>query len=428
MYAARSYAASAVVIAATVAPVAAQPAATPVASVTHLSMDDAVRLALARNPSIAAQRLDVDASKADEITAGLKPNPSVSFGADGLALFSPRRLTPSFLGNDVSYSGTLDYTFERGGKRDRRMTVAADTTNVTAQNVLDAERQLRFDTRQAFINVLLAKASSDLAADNLQSFSQVVDINQQRVQAGDIAEADFYRISLQKLAFQQDVSAAAVALVQAKAALRQLVGYESVADTFDVDGTLTYAPETATLDDLKQAALATRPDLAAAERAASLARDAAALERANRARDVGGELSYTHTGPDNAIGVGVGIDLPIHDRNQGNIAHADVAVRQAEVTVAATRTAVLTDVVNAYAAFQTSRDVVELFQSGYLDQAQQSLDISRYVYQQGSGTLLDLLDAERTYRDTQVGYLQALAAYMTSVQQINLAVGKQVMP
>jgi cobalt-zinc-cadmium efflux system outer membrane protein len=413
---------------ATAVPALAQPAASPPAPVTHLSMDDAVRLALDHNPSMAATRLDVDASKADEITARLRPNPSVSFDADGLALFSPRRITASFLGQDVSYSGALDYTFERGGKRQRRMTVAADATGVTAQNVLDAERQLRFATRQAFIDVLLAKAARDLANENLQSFSEVVDINRQRVQAGDLAEADFYRISLQELAFQQDVSAASVALVQARAVLRQLVGYESVADDFEVDGALAYTPVTATLDDLKRLALATRPDLAAADRAASLARDTAALERANRARDVGGELRYTHTGPDNAIGVGVAIDLPIHDRNQGNIARADVAVRQAEATAAATRAAVITDVVEAYAALQTSRDVVELFQSGYLDQARQSLDISRYVYQQGSGTLLDFLDAERTYRDTQTGYLQALAAYMTAVQQINQAVGKQVLP
>ncbi len=83
---------------------------------------------------------------------------------------------------------------------------------------------------------------------------------------------------------------------------------------------------------------------------------------------------------------------------------------------------------NAYATFQTSEKVLGLFESGYLDQAKQSLDITTYVYQQGNGTLLDLLDAERTYRTTQLTYRQALAAYMTSVQQINFAVGRQVIP
>ena len=121
-------------------------------------------------------------------------------------------------------------------------------------------------------------------------------------------------------------------------------------------------------------------------------------------------------------------DLPFRDRNQGNIAHAEVAVWQAQETEFATRFSAVTDVVNAYAAFDTSQKVVSLYQSGYLDQARKSLEISAYVYQHGAGTILDLLDAEQTYRDTQLAYRQALAAYMTSVRQINFAVGKQVIP
>ena len=121
-------------------------------------------------------------------------------------------------------------------------------------------------------------------------------------------------------------------------------------------------------------------------------------------------------------------DLPFRDRNQGNIAKAEVAVQQARETETATRFTALTDVVNAYAAYDSSQKVIGLYQSGYLDQAKKSLDISTYVYQHGAGTILDLLDAEQTYRDTQLAYRQALATYMTSVKQINFAVGKQVIP
>ena len=128
------------------------------------------------------------------------------------------------------------------------------------------------------------------------------------------------------------------------------------------------------------------------------------------------------------VGLLHSVDLPIHDRNQGNIAHAKVGILQATEAESGVRTGVITDVVNAYAALQTSMKVLGLFESGYLDQAKQSRDIATYVYQQGNGTLLDLLDAERTYRTTQLAYRQALAAYMTSVQQINLAVGRQVIP
>ena len=393
----------------------------------RVSMEEAVRLALQRNQSLTAQRLTIDAAKADEITAALKPNPGLSLGADGFTPFSPSRLTPDFLKNDVSYSSSLSYLFERGGKRAKRMLTAQDATAVAARTVGDDERQLRFQTEQAFIGVLLAKSVLDLANQNLKSFSDIVDINQQRVASGDLAEGDFYKISLQKLQFEQDVSAAEVGLVQARATLRQLMGFDTVTDDFDVVGDLAYEKHDVDLQQLEQQALASRPDLAAAQSGVKLARDTVLRERATAARDVDGNVNYSHTGPDNTVGVGMSVDLPVHDRNQGNIAHAEVGARQAVEVEAATRYGVITDVVNAYAGFQTSDKVVNLFQSGYLDQARQSLDISTYVFQRGAGNLLDLLDAERTNRDTQLAYRQALAAYLTSVRQVNLAVGTQVM-
>jgi cobalt-zinc-cadmium efflux system outer membrane protein len=396
--------------------------------VTHVSMDDAVRLTIDRNQTLRGQRLAIDASIADQTTAALKPNPNLAFGADGFTPFSPRQVTWDFLGNEVSYSTSLSYTFERGGKRAKRTTVAEDTTDVTRKNVLDLERQLRFQAEQAFVSALLAKSALDLAQQDLKSFSDVVEINRQRVAAGDLAQGDFYRISLQKLQFEQDVSAAQLNLIQAKAALRQLMGFESLADDFEVDGTLAFVSPVVNLEDLKRQALDNRPDVQAATAGVALARDTVALELGNRAQDLDGNLSYSHTGPGNTIGLGAAINLPIHDRNQGNIAHSQIAVRQAVEAEAAARFAAVTDVVNAYAALETNEKIVNLYESGYLDQARQSLEITTYVYQHGAGTLLDLLDAERTYRSTELAYRDALAAAMTSLKQINFAVGKQVIP
>ncbi len=398
------------------------------APVSRLTLDQAIQMAVARNQALQAQRLAVDMSKADEITAGLKPNLSVSFGVDGFPVFSPSQINGSFFSDVASYSTSASYLFERGGKRKNRILLAQSTTDVAAKTALDAERTLRFQTAQAFVNVLLAKSTLDLAQQNLKSFSDVVDVNRQRVQAGDLAEADFYKINLQKLQFEQDVSSAEVGLVQARAGLRQLLGYEAVAEDFDVVGELKATAQTLDLESLKQQALDSRTDLQAAKSNVQLAQNNVNLQLSNRARDVAGSVDYSHTGPDNTAGVSVGFDIPIHDRNQGNIAHSQVQLRQANESELAARCLVLTDVVNAYAAWQTNQKVVSLYESGYLTQAQQSLEISRYVFQRGAGSLLDLLDAERTYRDTQLGYRQALAAYMTSVQQLNFAVGKQVLP
>jgi len=399
-----------------------------VAPVTQLSMQDAVRMALARNQAMQAQRLAVDAAKADEVTAGLKPNIGVSFGVSGFTPFTPSTLDLDFLKNGASYDTSATYLFERGGKRRNRIAVAQATTEQTSRGVVDAERQLRFQTEQAFIAVLFAKSTLDLSQANLKSFAEVVDVNRQRVTAGDLAEAEFYKISLQKLQFEQDVSAAEVALEQARANLRQLVGFDTVAENVEPVGDLAYSGHTLGLDDLKAQALAARADLQAAQASLTVAQKSLTLERSNAARDIGGELDYSHAGSQNVVGVSAAIDLPIHDRNQGNIAKAEVGVRQATDTQLATRYQVLTDVVNAYYGWHSSEKVVKLYESGYLDQAKQSLDISRYVYQRGAGNLLDLLDAERTYRDTQLGYRQALSDYMTSVAQLNFAVGKQVIP
>jgi outer membrane protein, heavy metal efflux system len=201
-----------------------------------------------------------------------------------------------------------------------------------------------------------------------------------------------------------------------------------IAEDFDVVGDLAYSAQPADLESLKQQALQSRADYLAAQSNVTLAQNTLTLERSNRARDISGDVDYSHTGPDNTMGLGVAFDLPVHDRNQGNIARSQVLVRQATEQELAARYLVITDVINAYAGWQTSQKVVALYESGYLNQAQQSLDVSRYIYQRGAGSLLDLLDAERTYRDTQLGYRQALAAYMTSVQQLNFAVGKQVLP
>ncbi len=393
-----------------------------------ISKDDAVRIALAYNQYLRAQRLNVDESKADEITALLKPNPTFSTLVDTLPIFSPSTIR----WNTQVYADSLSYTVERGGKRKKRGVVAKDNTEATAQEVTDNERNLRFEVVQAFINVLLAKSVFQLAKDDLANFSQEVDLNHARMVAGDLAEGDYLKLSLQKLQFEQDVSAAQLGLVQARAALRQLLGYQSVADDFDVTGTLAHNKQPVTLDDLRKKALDNRPDLQAAHTGVKLANDTVSLAFGNRAKDVtwAGDYTFQSIGPNlpgNGIGFSLSFDLPIHDRNQGEIARSQVAVRQSVEMESSAQVGVLTDVVNAYYGFQSNEQIVTLYESGYLGQATQSRDISNYAYQRGAATILDVLDAERSYRATQLGYRQALAAYMIAAEQVNQAVGTQVL-
>lgn len=392
-----------------------------------ISRDDAVRIALAYNQSLRAQRLNIDQNRAEEITAALKPNPVFTTLVDTLPLFSPQIIRF----NTQIYSESLAYTYERGGKREKRLSVAKDNTDVSAKTVTDNERQLRFQVTQAFINVLLAKSVLQFAQDDLANFSQEVDLNRARVEAGDLAEGDYLKISLQKLQFEQDVTSARLSLVQAKAGLRQLLGYQSVADDFDVTGLLAHKKQVAQLADLEKQALSARPDLQAAHSGVKLANDTVSLAFGNRAKDWTWATDYTFQSigpnvPGNAIGFSLSFDLPIHDRNQGEIARSQAAVRQAVETESSAEVGVRTDVVNAYYGFQTQEQVCSLYESGYLDQATQSRDMTTYAYARGAATVLDLLDAERSYRATQLGYRQAMAAFMIAAEQVNQAVGAQV--
>jgi cobalt-zinc-cadmium efflux system outer membrane protein len=357
-------------------------------AVSQLTREQAVSLALQRNQSLRAQRLAVDQSRAGETTAGLKPNPVFTSVNADFPVFTPSQLTWSNLADNQTFTESLSYLFERGGKRERRVQVARDTTEMTARTVDDAERQVRFQVGQAFVSVLLARATLEFAHEDLKDFSEVVDLNKRRVASGDLAERDYLKIALQKLQFEQDLSSAEVALVQAKAALRQLVGYDTVTEDFDVVGQLVHHATAVSLEALQREAIAARPDLQSARVNTKLADSTLGLAQANRVRNVTLEAEYDRNGPVNGVGVGLSFEIPVHDRNQGEIARSRFALTQAHESESAARVLVLTDVVNAHAAFRTNDKIVSLYESGYLEQARQSREVSRYAYAKGATGLL----------------------------------------
>jgi len=211
--------------------------------------------------------------------------------------------------------------------------------------------------------------------------------------------------------------------------LRQLLGYESVTDDFEVKGNLEHNKPSVMLDELQKKALESRPDLQAAHTGVTLANDTVSLAFGNRARDWtwGGDYSY-QSPTQSGAGVSFSMDLPIHDRNQGEIARSQAAVKQSVETEASTKVGVQADVVNAFYGLKSNEEIVNLYESGYLKQATDSRDISNYAYQRGAATILDLLDAERSYRATHLAYRQALAAQMIALEQVNEAAGAQVIP
>jgi outer membrane protein, heavy metal efflux system len=404
------------------------PSPVPAPGAKLITLDDAINLALVNNPGLRATRTEVQQNQAQEITANLRPNPTLNFDSQFIPIFEPGNFSDNTLSNIQQFDIGVGYLFERGRKRHYRLEAARDQTTVTASQVADAERTLTFNVAQQFVGALLANSNLQLAEEDLKSFQRTVDISEQRYRAGDISQGDYLKITLQLLQFQTDVSSARVARVQALNSLRQLLGYASVPHNFDVAGDLEYQPLKGSLDNLQVRALKERPDLRAAEQGVTAAQSQINLAKANGKQDVNAEILYSHVSGLSSSSLFFSIPLPVFNRNQGEIARTRFAATQAQLNARSAEDQVMTDVENAYQGSMTNQEVVQLYLSGYLKQAQDSRDISAYAYTAGAATLLDFLDAERSYRATQLAYRQALAAYMVSVEQLREAVGTRSLP
>lgn len=417
-------------------------AALPVSAQTRgpvrITLDEAIQMAIQHNHQLIALRTTVQQSEAEEMTQGMRPNPTLFADWDYLPLFaSPAKqnpdvytgvTTPEYLKNNTEADLGLSYLFERGGKRLDRLQAQKDITTQTRSLVADNERGLSFQVATLFYNAQLAESTLDLAQQDLKSFQSTVDISEAQFKDGAISENDYLMIKLQLLSFESDLEQAQLARTQSLSDLRQLLGYESVSADYDVVTDFEYQPVKVNLTDLQMKALDNRPDLRAAKQGVIAADSQYQLQIANGKQDVTVQANYTHSNGISGFSVLGSIPLAINNRNQGEIARTRFAITQAQETQIAVNGQALTDVKDAYEGLQSNDKVVQLYISKYLEIATQSRDISEYAYRRGGLALLDFLDAERSYRATQLAYRQALASYLLAFEQLREAVGVRTLP
>jgi len=403
----------------------------------RITLDEAVQMALQHNHNLLAMTTTIQQSQAEEITQNLRPNPTLFADWEYLPLGSPSHQNPNLYGGESTSQYLHDntegdigvsYLIERGGKRHDRFQAQKDITAQTRSLVADNGRGLTFQVATLFYNTQLAESTLELAEKDFKSFQQTVDISEHQYESGGLSENDYLMIKLQLLQFESDVEQAQLARVQSLSDLRQLLGYESVSADFDVVSSFEYQPVKANLDDLQLKALQNRPDLRAAQQGVTAANSQLTLQKAIGHQDVTVQANYSHVNGINAATLYGSIPLPIFNRNQGEIARARFAITQAQEQEKATNGQALTDVYDAYQGLRSNDKVVLLYISTYLDVATRSRDISEYAYRHGGASLLNFLDAERSYRATQLAYRQALASYLLALEQLREAVGVRVLP
>ena len=377
------------------------------------------------NPTLLADKLNIEESRAQEITAHLRPNPSLGLLADQI---DPFNSGPSH--GPFAYwlpSATVSYLIERDHKRDLRLESAKKATGIAVSTHAELERSLLFNLRSAFVSTLQEKAVLKLATDNLAYYDHVLAISRDRFSAGDIAQIDLDRLELQRVQYESDVQTALVNLRTAKIQLLTLLNDRTPIEQFDVTGLFDFSDQLSSQDDFRKIGLDSRPDLQAAVEAVDKAQTDHKLAVANGSTDPTVSFDVGRNPPiDTYFGVGVSIPLRIFDRNQGEKLRTKIDIDRNQRLLDAARAQVFSDVDSANATVTSNVVLLQPYKAKYLQQAVRVRDTVFFAYQHGGASLLDFLNAQSDYRAVELSYVNLIGAYLTAAAQLNMAVGREV--
>ena len=427
---------------------------------TLAQAEDLLRL---RNLAVAANRHQLDASRAARLVAGFKPNPVLSLGAQQFPFASNvRGSVPRFVstnpdaGANPLFTVHVDKIIERGGKRELRREQADAVVDAAMAQIDDTLRTQLFQLRQAFVSALLARDNLQLTAQLQDQYAQTVTLTATRVRAGDLAPVELYRVQAASLPFRQAVLDAQnsyeqaardllnlldVALADVPPSGAQLASSRSLAtgtqllevglqpeallanSPVEVEGTFSNKPITVSIVELRTLALANRPDVQIARSNLRAAASASRLALAQRTRDVVVRAEYQRIGNDQAVGMTMQIPLFTYNNQRAIATQAAAGERAAEAQLRQAERQALTDIEKAYQAYLAATRALSLYNDANLKQVEDVRSITAYTYQRGAVSLFELLDAERMARQTLVAYNQARAAYQLALFQVEEALG-----
>jgi cobalt-zinc-cadmium efflux system outer membrane protein len=379
------------------------------------------------NPTLLAGQLGIAESRAQEITANLRPNPTLGITADQINPF-PGGPAHGPLGSLLTVA-SVNYLHERQHKRELRTESAQKATGIAESSQADLERTLIFTLRMFFVQALQEKAILALAKENLEYYDHVLGVNRERYKAGAIAQVDLDRLELQRVQYESDLQMAEESLETAKILLLMLLNDRTPIDQFDVTGPFEFSAQIAPLEEMRQAAMEARPDLKAAIQSVDKARTDHRLAVANGSTDPTFGFDAGRNPPiDQYIGFSVNIPLRIFDRNQGEKQRTQLDIDRNQKLLDATKAQVFSDVDSAYATVTSTVTLLQPYKDRYLGQASRVRDTIAFSYEHGAASLLDFLNAQADYRSVQVNYLNLVASYLDATDQLNLAVGREVIP
>ena len=425
-----------------------------------LTLNQAEELFLNNNLAVIAARYGVDVSTGLKIIASYTPNPQLTLSAEQFNLRHPFMHPFEDRGSvdENFYTGRVDQIFEAPGRKKYRTQAAIWQVQVSEAQVLDAIRTNLFQLKQIFYTAVLARNNLLVAEENIRTISETEEKLQKNVKGGNIAEADLTRFQVGKIQFESDRVTAKLTYVQSIRSLLNLIGAKSGAKgaksliapvaanesapaptpagdasakqplpDADVEVIGVLRKETVEPDLLElQRETENRSDVLAARRAVDAALASLHYTRVGRYPDLTLGMEYQRNGPGNTVGLALQLPLPILHNQQGEMKQGEGQLAQAETSLKQARLQALTDVDNGYKAYETNLALLNIYTSETIDKAKEAYRIARVLYDQGAGSRLDVLDAQRTYNAIRVASNQAHFNLLVAIFQLEQATGRKL--
>jgi cobalt-zinc-cadmium efflux system outer membrane protein len=389
----------------------------------YLTLDSATEQFLRKNLVVEAARLELGVAEAERVGARLRPRPGLTVSAENLRLSGP---TPS--SRLYEFGASVAQPIELGDRKAVRMELAERTVAVSEAQLTQVLRRQLFELKRTYYESVLARAILGSEQENRDNFEGLLRFNKTRFEEGYIAEGDLIKVRLERIKFDFAVATAELNFRKTKIRLLELVGdadYER-AEKVDVRGRFEVPTVKVDLAQLKETALANRPDIKVAEAEVARAGSVLKLERSRAKGDVTPYVGYKRVGVDNTVLAGVTVPLPFGNRNQSGVARAEAEQRIAETNLRFARNHALAEVEAAFHAYETAREQIRAYEGGLLKQADESRDIQFSAYQEGATELITLIEAQRTRTEVKANYYRAILDFYTSIFQLELATGTDI--
>ena len=399
----------------------------------ELTIQGAMAIALRQNRDIIAAKLDITAAELDRVAAGLYWNPVFSYSANNLVLpdantqegaASPHQ---GFF-SQVQHTFAISEVIDVWAKRSARIHAADAELKYRRLAVEDALREILYDVSSAFVDVVREQSERDLSRETRARYAETVRLSRARFSAGEISDAELRKIELEGLKYENAVIDAELEFDLAREKLASLLG---------IGTDLPYSPAfpvphefPVSIPKLTQEAFEHRPDLLATRAAARAAEAELGSARREAFPDISVGVSYTHSNftvsgdNPNVLGLSASLPLPLFDRNQAGIGRAELEIRRANNDEKRIELEVRREVAEAARRVERAQALLSVYEKGgMLDRADTALRVAEKSYRAGAISLLELLEARRTYIETRGDYLRVQHEFRQAIIDLYHSVG-----